>query len=617
MTTQTAIDPRIGTQLAGRYQIEDRIAVGGMATVYRGTDELLGRRVAVKIMHPALAADVGFVTRFRAEAKNAARLNHPNLAMVHDTGQTDDAVFIVLELVEGTSLRDLLDRFGHIDADAARRTLAGISEALDHAHERGIVHRDIKPENILLTESGAVKVVDFGVAHALGDAHLTTGAFGTAAYISPEQLRHTEVDGRADIYALGIVAFEMFTGRVPFHGDTPQAVAAARLRSAVPAAGVSRSVDAAIAKATATEPSDRFDSAGDFVHALDAQGQEAFRATGAIDAPMAFPTEAIDVSRMSRRALRKQDKAEMQPRERRIRKTRRGRRVAIAMVLILSAFGGTAAALQPWMAKVPTLDGLDAAAVGAVLERSGLALDARNEVFHDSAAPGIVVGADPASGSRLRRGGKVSVLVSKGPELFSIPALAGTTLDEATQVLERGSLARGAVIEEFSREIESGKVLSQDPAPDAPKARRGALVSLVVSKGPDYVNVPSVGGQSPAKAKETVQAAGLVYAGLEDFSDTVAAGAIISVDPKEGGQAIRGDKVRVTFSKGPRSFEMPSLVGMSRTGAKEKLASLGLVVGKESSVPGSEKPSGTITGQSPGRGTQVRKGAKVDLYYAA
>ncbi|MGH2668273.1 MAG: protein kinase domain-containing protein, partial [bacterium] len=284
-----AVDPRVGTRLAARYRLESRIDRGGMATVYKARDEILSRDVAVKVMHPSLADDPAFAERFRWEAQNAARLSHPNVVAVYDCGTalTGDTPrppgmgdtprppggepYIVMELVDGTSLRSLLERFTRLDAQTTRHVVHGVAAALDHAHGKGIVHRDIKPENVLVTPDGQVKVVDFGIAKALGPhaIRLTTDRpVGTIAYVAPEQLNSSEVDGRADVYALGAMTYEMLTGRPPFSGDTPQAVAAARLQSPTLHAGISTNIDAAVEKATAARPEDRFATPGAFAREL-------------------------------------------------------------------------------------------------------------------------------------------------------------------------------------------------------------------------------------------------------------------------------------------------------------------------------------------------------------
>src|SRR5918999_4032772 len=289
----TKQDPRTGLLVAGRYLIGDRIDAGGMAVVYKATDEILGRSVAVKIMHPALAADPSFAQRFRGEAQNAARLSHPNIVTVYDYGESNDQLYIVMELCDGTPLRALLDRFGRLDPPTARHVTRGVAAALDHAHSKGIIHRDIKPENVLLTPDGQVKVVDFGIAKALGPqaANLTTDRpIGTVAYVAPEQISGAGVDGRVDVYALGAMTYEMLTGRPPFSGDTPQAVAAARLREPTLSPGISPELDGAVLKATAAKAEARFDTPGDFARALGDGGAPSFLVTTAnLPAPPSAP----------------------------------------------------------------------------------------------------------------------------------------------------------------------------------------------------------------------------------------------------------------------------------------------------------------------------------------
>jgi len=602
--TATSTDPRVGSRLGSRYRLDARIAAGGMAVVYRGTDEVLGRPVAVKLMHPALGTDPGFVERFRREAQNAARLNHANVAMVHDWGTEDGCAYMVMELVEGTSLRDLVERFGRLDVDTVRSVVAGVAAALDHAHERGIVHRDIKPENVLLTGAGQVKVVDFGVARALGPeaARLTSDApLGTVAYIAPEQLTDGDVDGRADIYALGIMAYEMLTGRPAFTGETPAAIAAARLTASVPSPGISPDVDGAVARATALHPSDRFGSAGSFSHAL---GESALpthlQHTDEVVLPaVSMPTTVLPPLELGSRS---------RPRER--RRSRR-RWVLVALVLLLVSGAATAGAvLQPWMTDVPDVAGATPERATNALRSAGLAPGPIEEVFSDSVDRGAVVRTDPAPGSPVR------MFTSKGPEFLTIPTVIGKSLEDAKDLIARAGFEVGNVEEAFHNTIAAGSVAAQDPAPDAGQLERGSEISLVVSKGPDLVTVPDVSGKTPAQAKAALEAAGLVYDRVDEFSDSVALDQIIRSDPSSGKRAVRGSRVKVVVSRGPRAFAMPSLVGMSLDAAKAKARELGLVVANEYAVPGSGKPKGEVQGQNPPAGTEVRKGTRIDLHYA-
>jgi beta-lactam-binding protein with PASTA domain/tRNA A-37 threonylcarbamoyl transferase component Bud32 len=621
----TRTDPRVGMLLAGRYRLGSRIDAGGMATVYSATDDVLGRQVAVKVMHPALAADDSFSERFRHEARNAARLSHPNVCPVYDYGESGNDLFIVMEFVDGTTLRSLLDRFGRLDRDTARHVARGAAAALDHAHDKGIIHRDVKPENILLTPDGQVKVVDFGIAKALGPraANLTTDRpIGTVAYVAPEQITSTDVDGRADVYALGATTYEMLTGHPPFLGDSPQAVAAARMQQAPLNPQITSQIDTAVMKATSIDPKSRFASPGEFARALGDGPTPTFltstdhlppppppgvattayvpvpAAAPAAPAPTA-PPEGVDVLPFQTRL--------------RHRKRRRAR-VYVAVALVLAIAGAVAYAVMPRPTTVPDLRGQTLEEAKSVLEHDGLELGDTNETFHDVAAVGTVVGSDPDPGVAVEDGTAVTLLVSKGVQLFDVPNVEGKPVDEAKVLMEQAGFSLAVGSEAHHDTVPKGAVISHDP--DRPQAKKGTSFTAVVSKGPPLVAVPDVKGKTPAQARSAIEGAAFTFATREDFSESVDSGTVISSEPGTGAMAPKGSTVTAVVSKGPRPFPMPDLVGMTRGAAKDKARSLGLVVRNEYPVPGSGKPKGTVQGQNPPAGSNVRKGTPIDIYYS-
>lgn len=621
----TRIDPRVGTLLVGRYRISSRIDSGGMATVYRAADQVLGRDVAVKIMHPALAADPSFADRFRSEAQNAARLSHPNICPVYDYGESQGAdgagLFIVMELVDGTTLRSLLERFGRLDPDTVRHVARGAAAALDHAHAKGIIHRDVKPENILLTPDGQVKVVDFGIAKALGPqaANLTMDRpIGTVAYVAPEQITSTNVDARADVYALGATTYEMLTGRPPFTGDTPQAVAAARLRQSSMNPSISPQIDVAVSKATAPDPNVRFATPGEFARALGDGATPSFLTstdhlpplteTAHVPSPLPLPPQASA-------PVVTPDGVEVMPFQARLyRRKRRRFRVYIAIAMVLALAAGAAYALMPRPTTVPDLRGQTLEEAESVLRREGLDLGDTNETFHDVAAAGTVVGSDPDPGTAVEDGTAITLLVSKGVQLFDVPNVEQKPIDEAKVLMEQAGFSLSVGTEAHHDSVPKGAVISHDP--DRAQARKGTSFTAVVSKGPSLVAVPNIAGKTPAGARSALEAAGFLYTTREDFSETVDAGTVIGSEPASGRMAPKGSTVTAVISKGPRPFPMPDLVGMTRAGAREKAISLGLVVRNEYPVPGSGKPKGTVQGQNPPAGTNVRKGTPVDIYFS-
>jgi len=612
----TRTDPRVGMLLAGRYRLDSRVDAGGMATVYRATDDVLGREVAVKVMHPALAADDSFSERFRHEARNAARLSHPNVCPVYDYGESGNDLFIVMEHVDGTTLRVLLERFGRLDPDTARHVARGVAAALDHAHGKGIVHRDVKPENILLTPDGQVKVVDFGIAKALGPraANLTTDRpIGTVAYVAPEQITSTDVDGRADVYALGATTYEMLTGRPPFTGDSPQAVAAARMQQTPLNPQISSLIDGAVIKATSADPKGRFASPGEFARAL-GDGPTPTFLTSTDHLPPPPPSGAAPTAHVPAPVVSTEGVDVLPFQTRLHHRKRRRARVYVAVALVLALAGAAAYAVMPRPTTVPDLRGQTLEEAESVLEHEGLELGDTNETFHDVAAAGTVVGSDPDPGVAVEDGTAVTLLVSKGVQLFDVPNVEGKPIDEAKVLMDQAGFSLAVGSEAHHDTVPKGAVISHDP--DRPQAKKGTSFSAVVSKGPVLVAVPGVKGKTPGQARSALETAGFTFATREDFSESVEDGTVISSEPGAGAMAPKGSTVTAVVSKGPRPFPMPDLVGMKRTAAKDKATSLGLVVRNEYPVPGSGKPKGTVQGQNPPAGSNVRKGTPIDIYYS-
>lgn len=618
----TRTDPRVGARLANRYRIEQRLDAGGMATVYQARDEILNRDVAIKIMHPALAADGSFVERFRNEGQNAARLSHPNIVTVYDYGEGDAGagqqdLFMVMELCEGTTLRTLLERFGRLDPPTARHVTRGIAAALDHAHSKGIVHRDVKPENILLTPDGQVKVVDFGIAKALGPhaAHLTTDRpIGTVAYVAPEQLSSTNVDGRADVYALGAVTYEMLAGRPPFFGDTPQAVAAARMQGTALNPGISPEIDAAVSRATQGSPDARFDTPGDFARALGDSGTPTFLMS-TDNLPNVAPLKPVPSAPKPTASATTAREVDVLPFQMRYRK-RKGRRVraAFGSLIALAIIGVAAYALMPRPTTVPDVRGQTLAEAKAAVSREALRVGSIDHAFHDVALEGTIVGTDPDPGTAVKKDVAITLLVSKGPQLFEVPDVIGKQVDEAKTLMTQAGFTLSVGEEAYNDDVVKGAIASFDP--NRRSAKRGTSFVAVVSKGPPLVAVPNIDGKNTARAREAIEATGFTFASSEDYSATVEVGKVISSNPAADEMAPKGSTVTAIISKGPRPFPMPDLVGMARGAAKEKAKSLGLVIRNEYPVPGSGKPKGVVQGQNPVAGTSVRKGAAIDIYYS-
>ncbi|MFP5334666.1 MAG: Stk1 family PASTA domain-containing Ser/Thr kinase [Actinomycetes bacterium] len=634
MTTAVS-DPLVGRAVDGRYVVRSRIARGGMATVYVATDTRLDRDVALKVMHPHLADDEQFVARFHREARSAARLSHPGVVSVYDQGADGDTVYLAMELVSGQTLRDLLTENGPLTPREALGVLEPVLDALGAAHRAGIVHRDVKPENVLLADDGRVKVADFGLARAAsGAASSATQSMliGTVAYLSPELVLRGVADSRSDVYAAGVMLFEMLTGRQPFSGEVPIQVAYQHVHAEVPppsdvVPGLPDDVDDLVRWATSRDPDARPEDARvllaelrDVRRALsdaqlDHEPQPADDA-GSPDEPdgrtLALPREgralALPVHEDDdRRHTAEQDWGYGPG-------GRRRRRGLIALVLLLVA--AVALGVTGWWfaagpgayTTTPQLVGQPVAAAQEQLAAAGLRSTV-SERFDDTAPAGQVVGTDPAAGDRVRKDGTVALVVSAGPEFLTVPAVTGQTLDEARATLEEAGLALGTPTEAFSEDVEQGRVVSQAVAPDE-QLRRGTPVDVVVSKGRQPIEVPAVVGAARADAEKAITDAGLAVGEVTSQpSEDVAQGLVIAQEPADG-TLFRGDPVALVVSSGPPLVTVPQLQGEQIGEATRQLQELGLQVKVERLFGGI---FGTVRSTDPPAGTEVRKGSTVTV----
>jgi eukaryotic-like serine/threonine-protein kinase len=552
--------------LAGRYEIEGLLGQGGMARVFRGTDRVLGRTVAIKVLSPQFAGDDQFVTRFRREAQAAAALNHPNIVSVYDTGSQGDVHFIVMEYVEGRTLRDAIRGDGPLMPERAAEIGQAVARALASAHEAGLVHRDIKPGNIMLTRDGEVKVMDFGIARtSTGDTLTQTAAIlGTASYLSPEQAQGMTVDARSDIYSLGCVLYEMLTGRPPFSGDSPVSIAYKHVKEdPVPPrrlnADVPPSMDAVVMKTMAKNPANRYQTAEELREDLERAG----RGMPTLATPV-LPGDATEVVTGPVGAGETAVMTGMPPEEQEGPGRRRGWLVALVVLLALALLGVAAFFLVRSLLPEPTgqvtvpdvVGEREDDAVGR-LEDAGFEVQVARE-FNEDVQPGRVIEQDPQPGDRVDRGSEVNLLVSKGPRPVAVPDLIGMTEDEARQAIEDAGFEVGSVTSRESQE-EEGTVVDQSP-PGGTDARPGSPVDLVVSSGPATVSVPDVICQDTDSAQAEVEAAGLdfVVTGSQ-FSDECPPGTVATQNPAPGTQVQPGSNVRIKESEGPSPEPVPSV----------------------------------------------------------
>jgi serine/threonine-protein kinase len=612
--------------LDGRYHITGRIAVGGMGEVYLAHDAVLAREVAIKVLHRSLSGDQGFVDRFRREARAAATLNHPNIVTVYDWGAVDGIYYMVMEYVHGRSVREILNARGALAPAQAARVLDQTLAALEHAHAKGIVHRDLKPENILITTEGVVKLTDLGLARAFADAKSTrAGAVtGTVQYLSPEQIRGEPADPRSDLYALGIVGYELLTDRLPFTGETPMAIAYKHLSDRVPAPsaavpGLTTELDGFVASATDPDREMRPESAAEMRRDLTTIAPHLERAR-------TLASLVADVPRIVREGEAEgKGTAAMPavpagsaitqtiPQLGAHRKRRRGRGVLVVLLaigLIAAAAWGAWTYVIPHSHDVPTVVGTSVQDASRQLNDLGFTVVVAHGEY-DSSPKGTVLRVDPVQGTSLREGSTVTLVPSLGPPPVPVPDLTGMTLDKATAALERQGLIRGDVKQIYDDTIPDGSVVRQSPAiGNAPK---GSAVDLWVSKGHVPVPVPAVIGKSQHAAEKALRAAGFVPVVHTAYSNDIARGQVVSVNPTEATKTPYGSPVTLTVSQGPETFPVPAFTGLSPKDAQAKAKQYGLQV-SFFNVPNTSQT--TVISQSPAAGTTVHAGDTITLFVA-
>ncbi|WP_026119942.1 Stk1 family PASTA domain-containing Ser/Thr kinase [Nocardiopsis potens] len=636
----TTADPLIGATLDRRYSVESRVAGGGMATVYLAHDLRLDRPVALKVMHPSLATDPDFVRRFINEAHSAARLSHPNVVQVFDQGQDQGHVFLAMEYVPGRTLRDMLTAMGRLGVREALQVMAAVLGALGAAHQAGLVHRDVKPENVLLTDDGGVKVADFGLARAVessGQGLTKTGTvMGTAAYLAPEQIERGVSDARSDVYAAGVMFYELLTGSQPHTGDSTIAVAYQHVNEDVPrpsrvVSGIPPEVDRLVTRATERDPRYRPGDANQFLSAvLQVSGGSADSGPNLSAAFAAAPTDPgapagpIDPTNPTAPGVPLPEPAgenrtvavDLPPvldpdddpddgypdpgdpwwRDRRMLAAAAG---VLAVVLLCTGW---------WVffgryAEVPDLVGADREEAARLLSEADLGLRvSEKEVYSDDAATGEVAEVSPAAGESILPGETVTVALSKGPRSVELPEVVGEPVENARKALEDEGFSNIEVEEADSREAEPGTVLSCDPEPGSEADREGT-VTLTVSAG---IPVPDVTGQKAGEARKQLEDAGIAVEVVREFSDDVEKNTVISQDPEEGAQVGPGDTVTLTVSDGKEEFDVPDVRGKTVEEAEKELKDLGLKV-KVTVILGGDR----VTDYKP-KG-KVRKGDEVEL----
>ncbi|WP_330340569.1 Stk1 family PASTA domain-containing Ser/Thr kinase [Streptomyces sp. NBC_00557] len=632
----TLQDPLVGQVLDGRYRVDARIAVGGMATVYRALDTRLDRVLALKVMHPALAADGSFVERFIREAKSVARLAHPNVVQVFDQGTDGSYVYLAMEYVAGCTLRDVLRERGALQPRAALDILESVLAALGAAHRAGFVHRDMKPENVLIGDDGRVKVADFGLVRSVDTQTGTTGAvLGTVSYLAPEQIEQGGADARVDVYACGVVLYEMLTGAKPHAGDSPAQVLYKHLHEDVPppsalVPGLPYGLDELVASATARNPEIRPQDAV----ALLALVREARR--GLSDEQLdAMPPQAVtaehdnagDRTSVIPRSLtvpRPLPVGDEEPSGDGVQRTsllqappvppRRSGRLVLTVVAALLVVLGVGAGVwyinSGQFTKVPPLLAKTEAQARARLESSGLEVGQVKREYNDTVARGTVIGTDPAPGARIRDHDAVTLRISLGPETVNVPDVEGRTLAEARARLKADGLAPGMVTREFSEDVPRGSVIATTPQAGT-RRHAGSAIALTVSKG-SPVDVPDVTGDDLADARQQLTDAGLkVRIAPGQVNSQYDQGKVARQSPGDGSQAAQGDTVTLTLSKGPVMVEVPDVTGDSVDDAHKALEGAGFKVEEDRGLLGLF--GDTVKKQSVRGGDKAPKGSTITI----
>ena len=629
-----------GELIDGRYQLISQIAQGGMASIYLALDTRLDRKVAVKIMHPHLAQDEAFVNRFIREAKAAAALTHPNAVSVQDQGWNTNgvpAVFIVMELVEGHTLREYLDESGKFGVAQTLQYLTAILGALAAAHKLGIIHRDIKPENILISNDGRIKIADFGLAHGAPIGSTLTAessvVLGSVSYLSPEQVQRGVSDSRSDVYSTGILAYELLVGEKPFSGDSPIQIAYMHVNNRVPRVSQHRSdipkeLDDLIYLATSTDPDERPRDAGVFLAAIQDIARSIDPKRNQLSLELDIPMQKISEKPSRSKKKTKPEPArevtqEKQIREmtagtkRRVSRRVRRNRIIAAMLAVALGIGGWYALVGPGSRiDVPSVVGASVQEASAVLAPLGLRSEVVENRFDEEIAAGKILESSPSGGDKIDAGGTVKLVVSKGQERYIIPVLTGLTPEAALKLLTNQPLKSAGVVEEFNTTIPKGLVIATNPS-NGEKVKRDTPVTILVSKGIEQVALTTYVGQSADQAQNELTEAGFNVESSFAYSETVMPGNVISQTPSGVVSAPKGATITLVVSKGTKFVAVPNVSSFETCRAAVTLKDLGLkykVLGlKERLRCSGTKTNKKVTNVSPKIGAKVLRGSVVTI----
>ena len=626
-----------GELIDNRYLLQRLIASGGMATIYAGIDTRLDRPVAVKIMHAHLANDEAFVSRFIKEAKATAALSHPNIVSIQDQGWNEGgppAVFLVMELVEGSTLRDFLNQQGAVSIEQMFQLMTPVISALAAAHKIGIIHRDIKPENILISKDGRVKVADFGLARnmAIGQTMTVESSvvLGSVSYLSPEQVQRGVADARSDIYAVGIVLFEMLTGGKPYEGETPIQIAYRHVNDRIPTlqsikSDIPITISELVHAATAPNPDHRPKDAEELLNKFrEIQAQidpkkrqmsleldlppsmtKSVAKRGKVSVGSALEGLKEKTSQLISTKPIKVSKPEdsIGTKKRKVSKRVKRNRIIALLLLIGLVFGGFRL-LNIGKISVPSLVGMSQTEASKSLEPLGLDLEIIEEVFSEDIPKGRIIASKPGGGGKISPDKKVGLILSKGQERILIPRLNGLTPDVASAQLSSLGLTVGEINEIFDMKIAAGYVIATEPK-ETMAVKRKTIVDLIVSKGVEQISLQSYVGKGGEQALSELTEMGFDVDAVYKFSDSVFKGQVISQSPEKMESIGKGSKIDLTISKGPEFVFVPNVLGKNKNDASLDLENLGLRV--------KIKGSGKVNNISPAIGAKVKQGAVITL----
>jgi serine/threonine-protein kinase len=605
------------TIIDGRYRVISRLGSGGMADVYLAQDQLLGRQVAVKVLHHHFAEDHEFVERFRREASSAAALSHPNIVGIFDRGEWNGTYYIAMEYVAGRSLKAIVRERGPLDPATAIDIVVQILRAARFAHRRGVIHRDLKPHNVILDEEGRARVTDFGIARAgASDMTLTGSIMGTAQYLSPEQAQGHMVSETSDLYSIGVILYELLTGVVPFEGETAVAIAFKQV-SADPRPPSERnpalapSLDAVVLRALAKDPTARYADAQELIVALEHEREAlgAYTAAHAVVVPDGHVRHAPAQPAAGGLLLAPAELGEA-PAPRGDGRRRRALLWGLAAVALAVAAALAVLLTQPSSSVgVPNVVGQSEQAAGAALRQAGLNPVA--SLASSATVPsGLVVSQSPQAGDGAKKGARVSIVVSQGPASAALTDVDGLSAATAAAQLRKAGF-KPTTKAQASSSVKTGLVIATEP-PAGTEIQVGSSVTLLVSSGPAPVRVPDVVGQSQAAAEADLSNAELAVGTInQKVSSTQTAGTVVAQSPTAGSSLHAGEKVELTVAQAPKQVTVPNLVGAAEAAAVTALKHIGVNARKVTRATSEPPQVGVVLAQTPMPGSQVRKGATV------